>query len=142
MKKSILLLSVLLNTSPLLAANQPPFSDAVKVGDTLYLSGQIGTAKLGQPLVTGGIVPETHQVMKNISDVLIKYGSSLDQVAKCTIMLADMSEWAKMNEVYATYFPNGHYPARSAFGATGLAYSARVEIECISVIPPNSSSRS
>jgi 2-iminobutanoate/2-iminopropanoate deaminase len=131
MKKSILLLSVLLNTSPLLAANQPPFSDAVK-----------GTAKLGQPLVTGGIVPETHQVMKNISDVLIKYGSSLDQVAKCTIMLADMSEWAKMNEVYATYFPNGHYPARSAFGATGLAYSARVEIECISVIPPNSSSRS
>jgi enamine deaminase RidA (YjgF/YER057c/UK114 family) len=67
--------------------------------------------------------------MENIRDVLTRSGSSLDHVVKCTAMLADMREWDAMNAVYATYFP-GHKPARSAFGATGLALGARVEIEC------------
>ncbi|MDR3477541.1 MAG: RidA family protein [Gammaproteobacteria bacterium] len=135
MKKAILLLSILLSTSVVNAASAPPFSDAVKVGNILYLSGQIGSSTLGEPPVAGGIVPETHQAMKNIKDVLAKYGSSVDQLAKCTIMLADIREWSQMNEVYASYFPTGRYPARSAFGATGLAYNARVEIECIATTP-------
>lgn len=112
-----------------------PFSPAVKVGNMLYLAGQIGTsadAKGG--LVSGGVKAETKQTMENIKDVLEKSGSSLDRVVKCTVFMADMREWDAMNEVYATYFPRNK-PARSAFGATGLALSARVEIECFAVVP-------
>lgn len=105
-----------------------PFSPAVRVGDMLYLSGQIGTAADGR-LVGGGIAAETRQTMENIRDVLERSGSSLDRVVKCTVMLADMREWDAMNEVYTTFFPS-HKPARSAFGASGLALGARVEIEC------------
>ncbi len=108
-----------------------PFSPAVRVGDVLYLSGQIGTDSTLQ-LVPGGIEAEARQAMENIRDVLQRTGSSMDRVVKCTIFMADMREWPTMNEIYATYFPN-HYPARSAFGATALALGARVEIECIAV---------
>jgi len=106
-----------------------PFSPAVRVGELLYLSGQIGTDSAGR-LVAGGIEAETRQTMENIRDVLARTGSSLDRVVKCTVMMADMREWPAMNAVYATYFPL-HRPARSAFGATGLALGARVEIECV-----------
>jgi reactive intermediate/imine deaminase len=105
-----------------------PFSEAVRVGDMLWLSGQIGTNSSGE-VVPGGIAAETAQAMENIRRVLERHGSSLDRVVKCLVMLADMSEWAAMNEVYRTYFPN-HLPARSAFGATALALGARLEIEC------------
>jgi 2-iminobutanoate/2-iminopropanoate deaminase len=108
-----------------------PFSPAVAVGDLLFLSGKIGTDSTGA-LVSGGIVPETRQTLENIRQVLVRSGSSLDRVVKCTVMLADMAEWPAMNGVYATYFPNDK-PARSAFGATALALGARVEIECIAV---------
>ena len=115
-----------------------PFTPAVRVGNLLFLSGQIGTtADAAGGLVTGGIEAETRQTMENIKDVLTRSGSSLDQVVKCTVMLADMSEWARMNTVYTTFFPN-HKPARSAFGATALALGARVEIECIAVIGASS----
>ena len=108
-----------------------PFTPAVQVGDVLYLAGQIGTAASAQGnVVPGGIQAETRQTMLNIKDVLEKSGSSMDHVFKCTVMLADMKEWDAMNEVYTTFFPN-HKPARSAFGATGLALNARVEIECL-----------
>lgn len=109
-----------------------PFSSAVRVGDILYLSGQIGTDSTGQ-LVPGGIQAETRQTMENIKRVLGQNNSSLDRVVKCTAFLADMAEWGRMNEVYATYFPV-HKPARSAMGANGLARGARVEIECIAVV--------
>ena len=105
-----------------------PFSPAVRVGNMLYLSGQIGTGADGK-LVAGGIEAETRQAMENIRDVLQRTGSSLDRVVKCTAMLADMREWDAMNAVYTTYFPR-HKPARSALGANGLALGARVEIEC------------
>jgi 2-iminobutanoate/2-iminopropanoate deaminase len=131
MKKILLLIGLLMSSSYAVAANNPPFSEAVKVGNTLYLSGQIGTLSLGAGPVPGGIVPETRQAMENIKRVLEKYHYSMGQVKKCTIMMADMREWGKMNEVYATFFSEGKYPARSAFGATGLAYNARVEIECM-----------
>jgi reactive intermediate/imine deaminase len=109
-----------------------PFSPAVRVGNTLYLSGQIGTDSTNA-LVPGGIGPETQQTMENIRDVLQRTGSSMERVVKCTVMMADMKEWPAMNEVYTTFFP-GAKPARSAFGATALALGARVEIECIAVM--------
>jgi len=107
-----------------------PFSPAVRVGNMLYLAGQVGTAPnaAGQ-VVVGGIEAETRQTMENIKDVLQKSGSSIDRVVKCTVFMADMKEWDRMNTVYASYFPTNK-PARSAFGANGLALNARVEIEC------------
>ena len=84
-------------------------------------------------VVPGGIAAETRQAMENIRATLERYGSSLDRVVKATVMLADMAEWGEMNQVYVTYFDE-HLPARSAFGAAGLALGARVEIECIAVL--------
>ncbi len=110
------------------SANRP-FSEAVRVGNWLILTGQIGIDREVGTLALGGIKAETQQTMENIKRTLEKYGSSLDQVVKCTVMLADIGEWSAMNEVYVTYFPN-HKPARSAFGTSGLALGARLEIEC------------
>jgi reactive intermediate/imine deaminase len=110
-----------------------PFSDAVRVGDMLYLSGQLGTDE-NSKLVEGGVKAETKQIMEKIRRLLEENGSGLDHVVKCTVMLADMNEWAMMNEVYVTYFPKDRLPARSAFATNGLALKARVEIECIAVV--------
>jgi len=110
-----------------------PFSDAVRVGNMLYLSGAIGNLPGTLELIEGGIAAETRQTMDNIQATLEKYGSSLDEVVKCTIMLEDISEWNAMNEVYVTYFPN-HKPARSALGADGLALNSKVEIECFATV--------
>lgn len=106
-----------------------PFSDAVRVGNMIYVSGNVGNVPGKAELVPGGIEPETRQTMENIRAVLERHGSSMDKVVKCTIMLDDIGEWAEMNSVYVTFFPE-HKPARSAFGADGLALGARVEIEC------------
>ena len=106
-----------------------PFSEAVRVGHMLYLSGQVGNAPGQATVVEGGIQAETRQTMENIKAVLERYGTSLDRVVKCLVMIDDMSEWPAMNEVYAPYFPE-HKPARSAIGADGLALGAKVEIEC------------
>jgi len=105
-----------------------PFSAAVRVGPLLMLSGQLGTDS-NSTLVPGGITPETRQALENIRRILEANGSSLDHVVKCTVMLADMQEWGEMNQVYVTFFPT-HLPARSAFGTSGLARNARVELEC------------
>ncbi len=104
-------------------------SSAVRVGKILYLSGQLGSDSTGQ---YGGITPETRNALEKIKTVVERYGSSMDRVAKCTVFLVDMSEWSAMNAVYTTYFPNK--PARSAIG-TSLLGGARVEIECIAVLP-------
>lgn len=108
-----------------------PFSPVVRVGSMLYLAGQLGTDSKGQ-LVPGGIAAETRQAMENIKALVIANGSSMDRVVKCTVMLADINEWAAMNAVYVTYFPN-HKPARSAFGSSGLARNGRAEIECMAL---------
>ncbi len=109
-----------------------PFSSAVQVDNTLYLSGNLGNLPGTLELAPGGIEAETRQTMENIKTVLEQFGSSLDKVVKCTVFLADMQEWPAMNDVYRTYFENP--PARSALGASGLALDARVEIECIAVV--------
>ncbi len=108
-----------------------PFSDAVRVGNILYLSGDIGVDYATMKLVPGGIKAETKQTLENIKATLEKYGSSMDNVFKCTVMITDMKEWPLMNEVYVTYFKKDRLPARSAVGANGLALGAKVEIECI-----------
>jgi reactive intermediate/imine deaminase len=117
-------------SSATLAKLNLPFSEAVIVGDLLYLSGQIGN-KPGRPeLVPGGIEAEARQVMDNIGAVLTANGSSFDKVVKCTVMLADIKDWPTFNAAYVTYF-KPPYPARSAFATTGLALGARVEVECL-----------
>jgi 2-iminobutanoate/2-iminopropanoate deaminase len=112
-----------------------PFSSAVKTGNMLYLSGQIGTrVENGAPvLVTGGIEAEARQTMENIKAILERGGSSFERVVKCSVMLADMREWPRLNEIYAGYFP-GKKPARAAWGANGLALGARVEIDCMAIV--------
>ena len=110
-----------------------PFSDAVIVDNVIYVSGQIGNVPGKLELVPGGIAAETKQTMENIKAVLEANGSSLDQAIKLTVMMADIGEWPAMNEIYKTYFP-GKKPARSAFGTSGLALNARLEIECIALI--------
>lgn len=115
---------------PALGGPARPFSPAVRANGFVFLAGQLGTDATGQ-LVAGGIGPQTRQTLENIRTLLARAGSSLDRVVKCTVFLADMSEWPAMNEVYTTFFSPGRYPARTAAGASGLALNARVEIECI-----------
>jgi reactive intermediate/imine deaminase len=110
-----------------------PYSQAIRAGDTLYLSGQIGSRPGSMQLVAGGLVPEARQALANIRDVLQAYGLDLGDVVKCTVMLADMNEWGAFNEVYREFFV-APFPARSALGASGLALGARVEIECLAAI--------
>ena len=109
-----------------------PFSEAVRVGSMLYLSGAMGIDATGA-LVPGGIEAETRQALANIRSVLERHGSSMDRVVKCTAMLADMQEWAAMNRVYIEHFSKD-LPARSAFGVSGLALGGTVEIECIATV--------
>ena len=109
-----------------------PFSSAVRVDNTLYLSGVIGVDPATGKLAAGGIQAETRAAMDTIKATVEHFGSSMDRIAKCTAFVADMSEWGAMNEVYVTYFDTP--PARSALGANGLALNARMEIECIAVL--------
>jgi reactive intermediate/imine deaminase len=111
-----------------------PFSEAVRVGKTLYLAGQIGVRPGKEELVAGGIEAEARQTMENIRTTLETHGYTMRDVVKCTVMLADIAEWAAFNTVYRTFFAPP-YPARSAFGATGLALGARVEVECVAARP-------
>lgn len=107
-----------------------PFSEAVRVGNTLYLSGQIGIVPGTMKLVPGGIKDEARQTMENIQRTLQAHGYSMNELVKCTVMLADIAQWAAFNQVYKTFFDK-RYPARSALGANGLALGAQVEVECI-----------
>jgi reactive intermediate/imine deaminase len=113
-------------------AENMPFSSAVRVGHLLFVSGALGYDSETRSLVEGGIGPETQKTLENIKETLEANGSSMDSVVKCTVFLADIAEWAAMNEVYVTFF--GNKPARSALGVSGLALGARTEIECIAVV--------
>jgi reactive intermediate/imine deaminase len=105
-----------------------PFSEAVRVGDILYLSGQLGRGPDGK--LPDGITAQTKNVMDNIGATLKKAGLGYDRIFHCTVFLSDMKNWADFNKVYLTYFPEGPLPARSAVGVNGLALGALLEIEC------------
>ena len=105
-----------------------PFSDAVRVGDVLYLSGQIGVGADGK--LPDGIEAQTKLAMDNVGAVLKRAGLDYGDVFHCTAFLSDMKNWPAFNKVYVPYFPAGKLPARSAFGANGLALGALLEIEC------------
>jgi len=105
-----------------------PFSEAVRVGGMLYLSGEIGTGADGK-LVAGGVAAEAKQLMDNIDGTLARHGSSWDRVVQCTVALADMKDWPAFNEIYRSYFKR-HFPARMAYATSGLALGALAEVQC------------
>ena len=110
-----------------------PFSSAVRAGDTVYLSGSLGIGadgKLGE-----GIAAQSRNAMDGLGAALKQAGLGWGDVAKCTVFLADMKDWPAFNQVYVAYFPDGKFPARSAFGANGLAMGALLEVECIAYDP-------
>jgi len=109
-----------------------PFSSAVVVGKTIYLSGEIGRAPGGVTLVEGGVGPETRAIFENYKATLARLGADLSDIVKCTVFLDDMSKFAEMNAAYAAVFPE-EKPARSTFGVDGLALGASLEIECLAV---------
>jgi 2-iminobutanoate/2-iminopropanoate deaminase len=109
-----------------------PYSQAIKAGGFVFVSGQMPIDPETGEFVAGGISEQTEQVFKNLSAVLEAAGSSLDRVVKTTVFLADMKEFTGMNEVYATYF-SGTAPARITVAAAGLPRDARVEIEAVAL---------
>jgi len=128
------------DTAPVYHASAPlggkpaPFSEAVTVGRTLYLAGQIGNKPGTRELAPGGLEGETRQTLDNVRAILERHGATLDDVVKVTVMLADIKDWPAFNEIYVQYFRK-NLPARSALGANGLALGARVEVEAIAVLP-------
>ena len=111
---------------------QFPFSSATVVGDTIYLSGEIGLNYDTMTLVDGGVEAETRQIFKNYKATLEALGSTLADIVKCSVFLEDMAHYTAMNAVYAESLPDPK-PARSTFGVDGLALGAALEIECLAV---------
>jgi 2-iminobutanoate/2-iminopropanoate deaminase len=120
--------------SPESATRNLPFSEAVRAGDFLYLSGMIGFDPATDKVVPGGIKAEARRAITLVQDALKRNGASLADVVKCTVFLADIAEWPAFNEVYLEFFKKP-FPARSALAASGLARNARVEVECIAYTP-------
>lgn len=109
-----------------------PFSSAVRVGDVIYLSGQIGVLPGTRQLVDTGVAKQTQQTLENIKAVLAHAGSSMDRVFKCTVFLTNIRDFDNMNSAYVAYFPKDP-PARSTVAGSGLALGAKVEIECLAL---------
>ena len=133
---------VVMDTRPVISHYSPdvvaegaqlPFSKAVKVGQTIYLSGELGVDYSTTTLVPGGVGPETTQIFVNMANTLDEFGADLSDLVKCTVFLDDMAEFGAMNTAYTTALPDPK-PARSTLGADGLALGAALEIECIAVI--------
>jgi reactive intermediate/imine deaminase len=118
-----------INSDAAKAANLP-FSQAVRLGDTLYLSGAIGNVGGKMELAPGGIEAESRQMMENIAATLKQAGAGFEHVVKAVVYLADMAEWGAFNKVYVPHFQPGRFPARTAIGAHQLILGARVEMEC------------
>ncbi|WP_152801021.1 RidA family protein [Rugamonas rivuli] len=114
--------------------NEPgrPFSLAVRAGDYVFVSGQLGTGPAG---LAKGFEAQSRQAMDNIVTILKGVNLGMDDVVKCTIMMADMAKWEDFNKVYVTYFKPQRLPARSAMGANGLALGGEVEVECMAYAP-------
>ena len=114
--------------TPTMNGQRLPFSRAVRVGDTLYLSGAIGRGPDGKP--PEGIEAQAKATMDDIGETLKLAHLGYHDIFHCTVFLSDMKNWAAFNQVYLTYFPDGPLPARSAVGVNGLALGALLEIEC------------
>jgi 2-iminobutanoate/2-iminopropanoate deaminase len=117
-------------SSPAHLAMGLPFCEAVRAGDLLFMSGQIGNLPGTHELAPGGIDAQARQTLENLRVALDFAGAGLNDVIKCTVFLADIAEWPAFNAVYREFFPH-RPPARSAFAASGLALGARVELEAI-----------
>ncbi len=111
------------------AGPSAPFSTATRVGDVVYLSGAIGVGPDGK--LPEGFEAQAKQTMENVGAGLKRAGLSWGDVFKCTVMIDNMADWPKFNTIYVPYFPAGKLPARSAFGADGLALGALLELECM-----------
>lgn len=107
-----------------------PYSDAVRAGNLLFLAGTIGAPPSSREPVAGGVVPETRQALENIKANLEAHGSSLERVVRCSVYLADMADFDRMNGVYREYFQTNK-PARTTIAVAALPMGARVEIECV-----------
>ena len=111
-----------------------PYSQAIRVGDTLHMSGQIPLDPKTMQIVEGGIEPQAHQVFRNLRAVAAAAGATLNDVVKLSILMADIGEFAKVNEIMATYF-QAPYPARATYQVAALPRAARIEIEATAVVP-------
>ncbi|WP_166420510.1 Rid family detoxifying hydrolase [Pseudoalteromonas sp. Z1A8] len=110
-----------------------PFSQIVKAGNTLYMSGQIGINPATGKLATGGFEGETKQTLENIKRTLEMHNYSMSNIVKCTVMLTDINDFKAFNAIYTQYF-SAPYPARSAFAVKALALDSLVEVECIGAV--------
>jgi 2-iminobutanoate/2-iminopropanoate deaminase len=115
--------------APAIQGRAAPFSSAVRVGDVMYLSGQIGIAPDGK--LPDTFEGQAKQTMENIGAALKARGLGWGDVFKCTVFIADMKNWPAFNTVYVPYFQPGKLPARSAVGVSGLALGAQLELECL-----------
>ena len=143
--KRLFALALMLTTAPALAqpaaASEPlpaklPFSPAVRVGDMLFLSGQIGQAPEGMDRHKEGFDAAVKSAMDAIGTILKANGLDYGDIAKSTVMLDDMADWPRFNAAYLPNIAGKRLPARSAFGADGLALGAPLEVECIAAFPP------
>ena len=105
-----------------------PFSTATQVGNIVYLSGQIGDK---DGMLSSDMATQAHQVMLNIQAATKATGVTMADIFKCTVMIDDMAQWKAFSDIYITYFDKTKLPARSAFGADGLAMNAMFEVECM-----------
>ena len=120
-------------TLPERAALNAPYSDAVRAGNLLFLSGTVGSAPGTRQVVAGGVAAETRQALENVKHNLEAHGSSMDRVVKCSVFLADIADFETMNGVYREYFRTNK-PVRTTVGVNGLPMGARVEIECVATV--------
>ncbi|KAJ9551290.1 hypothetical protein OSB04_015335 [Centaurea solstitialis] len=110
-----------------------PYSQAIKANNTLFVSGVLGLIPETGKFVSDSVEEQTEQVMKNMGEILKASGASYSSVVKTTIMLADLKDFKKVNEIYAKYFP-APAPARSTYQVAALPLDARIEIECIAAL--------
>src|SRR5687768_14570008 len=120
-------------TLPERAALNTPYSDAVRAGNLLFLSGTVGSAPGTRQVVPGGVAAETRQALENVKHNLEAHGSSMERVVKCSVFLADIGDFETMNGVYREYFKTNK-PVRTTVGVNGLPLGARVEIECVGFV--------
>ena len=114
-----------------------PYSESVLVDGILYISGQIGNdASDYNKIVEGGLRPQVRQAMNNIKNILIKHDATMDDIVKCTCILANGDDWGAMSEEYVKFFKK-HKPARTTFGGADLGDGILVEIDCIAKISNN-----